>query len=248
MRTELLATLFGVSAVAGWVDAIAGGGGLLTLPALLAAGLPPAHALGTNKLQGTFGALSSSLYFLRRGQVSLRTVLPGLVVAALAAGLGAHCVQYVDTQWLRRFIPILLIVVALYFLLRPGLAGANSQARLSLAGFVLLAVPAIAFYDGILGPGTGTFLALAGITLRGLSVTGATAQAKWLNLGSNIGSLLVFTLAGAVTWVPGLVMALGQVLGAQLGAGMVLKRGAAIVRPLVIVVSLAMSARLLLWH
>jgi uncharacterized membrane protein YfcA len=247
VRTEVLAALFGVSVAAGWIDAIAGGGGLLTLPALLLAGLPPTQALATNKLQGSFGAFSASLHFLRHGQIRLPTVLPGVLIAALAAGLGAQCVRYVDTGLLRRLIPILLILLAVYFLLRPGLAAASSRARVSLAGFFLLAVPAIAFYDGILGPGTGTFLALAGISLRGLSATGATAQAKWLNLGSNVGSLAVFLVARQVSWWPGLVMAAGQILGARLGAGLVMKRGAAIVRPLVILVSLAISARLLLW-
>jgi len=248
VRIEVLGALFGVATAAGWVDAIAGGGGLLTVPALLAAGLPPAQALATNKLQGTFGALSASLYFLRRGQVSLVLVVPGMLAAGLAAALGAWCVQFIDTRVLRQAIPVVMILVALYFLLRPGLGGANQRARLSPLSFLLLAVPLIGFYDGVLGPGTGTFLALAGITLRGQAATAATAQAKWLNLGSNLGSLLVFLLGAQIHWLPGIAMAFGQMLGARLGAGMVLKRGAGIVRPLVIIVSLLMSVRLLWWH
>ncbi len=230
------------------MDAIAGGGGLLTVPALLAAGVPPASALATNKLQGTFGALSASLYFLRRGQVSLLRLLPGVLIAALAAALGAHCVQFIDTALLRRAIPLVLILVAGWFLLRPALAAGGGPARLSMPAFLLLAVPAIGFYDGVLGPGTGSFLALAGIGLRGMPITAATAQAKWFNLGSNLGSLLVFLHAGQIAWWPGLAMAAGQMVGARLGASLVLKRGAGIVRPVVIVVSLVMSARLLLWR
>ena len=243
----VLPALFLVSLLAGWVDAIAGGGGLLTLPALLAVGLPPTQALATNKLQGSFGALSSSLYFLRRGQVRLRVVLPGVLACGLAAALGARCVQYVDTALLRRLMPVLLISVAAWFLVRPKAGEGGGPARLTLPAYLLLAVPAIGFYDGMLGPGTGTFLALAGISLRGLPATGATAQAKWLNLGSNIGALAVFLLSGKIRWLPGLVMAMGQMIGGRLGAGTVMRRGAAIVRPLVICISLAISARLLIW-
>lgn len=245
MRTETLALLFGVATTAGWVDAIAGGGGLLTLPALLATGLPPTQALATNKLQGSFGAASASLVFLRRGHVVLSLVLPGVLVAALAAALGAHCVQFVDTRWLRALIPLVLIAVAAWFLLRPSFGAVAGRIRLAAPAFLLLAVPAIAFYDGMLGPGTGTFLALAGISLRGMNLTAATAQAKWLNLGSNLGSLAVFLLAGQVAWAPGLLMACGQMAGARLGAGMVIHRGGGLVRPVVIAVSLALSARLL---
>ena len=250
MNMQLVMVLFGVATAAGWVDAIAGGGGLVTLPALLMAGLPPTLALGTNKLQGTFGSLSSSLYFLRRGQVVLRYVLPGVVISALAAALGAHSVQFVNTHLLRRGIPFLMILVAAWFLFRPLFgksASADRPARLSLTAFFLCAVPVIGFYDGILGPGTGTFLALAGMSLRSLSMTHATAQAKWLNLGSNVGSLVVFLFAHQVAWLPGLAMALGQILGGRLGAGMVMRRGSAIVRPVVIIISLAISARLLIW-
>jgi uncharacterized membrane protein YfcA len=247
VRTESLGLLFGVATAAGWVDAIAGGGGLLTLPALLAVGLPPTQALATNKAQSTFGAASASLFFLRRGQVRLGVVLPGVLVAALSAALGAHCVQFIDTGLLRRIIPVILILVALYFLVRPVLNANPGPARLSAPAFLLLAVPLISFYDGVLGPGTGTFLALAGITLRGMPATGATAQAKWFNLGSNLGSLAVFLVGGQILWTLGVVMALGQMLGARLGAGMVLKRGGSLIRPVVICVSLAMSARLLFW-
>ncbi len=247
MPIWLLVALFMVAVFAGWVDAIAGGGGLLTLPALLAAGLPPTQALATNKLQGSFGSLSSSLYFLHRGQVKLHAVLPGVMACALAAALGARCVQYVDAALLRRLIPILLISVAGWFLLRPQAGEGGGPARLSWPAFVLMAVPVIGFYDGMLGPGTGTFLALAGISLRGLPATGATAQAKWLNLGSNLGALAVFLFSGKIHWLPGVVMAMGQMIGGRLGAGTVMKRGAGIVRPLVICISLAISARLLIW-
>ncbi len=229
------------------MDAIAGGGGLLTLPALLSAGLPPTQALATNKLQGSFGALSASLYFFRRGQVPLTTLLPAVLACALAAALGARCVEYVDVALLRRLIPVVLIAVAIWLLVRPAAGAGTGQTRLGWVTYVLVAVPALGFYDGVLGPGTGTFLALAGIHLRGLSATGATAQAKWLNLGSNLGALAVFLFTGKVRWIPGLVMAAGQMVGARLGAGMVLRRGSAIVRPVVIAISLAISARLLIW-
>lgn len=238
--------LFGVAIVAGWVDAIAGGGGMLTLPALLSAGLPPAQALATNKLQGTFGALSSSLVFLRRGKVRLVQILPAVLVCALAAALGARCARAIDAQVLRHLIPLVLLAVAGWLLLRPGLGETAGAARVSWITWTLLAVPAIGFYDGLLGPGTGTFLAVAAISLRGMTATQATAQAKWLNLGSNLGALTMFLLAHQVRWWPGLTMAAGQIIGARLGAGIVLERGAAIVRPLVIVVALALCARLLL--
>src|SRR5690242_7217050 len=161
---ELAALLTLIALAAGFIDAIAGGGGLLTLPALLLAGLPPAAAIATNKLQGTFGVAASSHAYWRAGHVDIEVLVPSIIGAGLGAAAGSACVNRVDPGVLKVAVPTALIFIALYFALAPHLARAERHRPLgSIAVAVAVAFP-VGFYDGFLGPGAGSFY-MTGLTL-----------------------------------------------------------------------------------
>ena len=238
----VLALLALVGTVAGFVDTLAGGGGMLTIPALLLAGLPPDAALATNKLQGSFGTLSATWYFVKRGQIAFRRLLPGIAACAAGAACGTLTVQYLPQALLQQALPLLLAAVALVFIFMPSLGAVAREARLPFAGFVAAAALPIGFYDGFLGPGTGSFFMLALISLRGYTLQQATIEAKAYNATTNLVSLLVFLAGGKIVWLAGLVMAAGQLLGARLAAGLIVSKGNRLIRPAVIAMSLIMSA------
>ncbi|MFL9593748.1 TSUP family transporter [Aeromonas schubertii] len=248
MELMTLVMLFGVALLAGFIDSIAGGGGLLTVPALLATGMPPALVLGTNKLQSSFGSFSATLFFARRGMLEWHTIWPAVSATFVGAAGGSLAVQTIDAAVLEKILPFLLMVFALYFMFSPRVSDAESQRRLSPLPFALLAGGGVGFYDGFFGPGTGSFFAIAFIALGGYGMARATAHTKLLNFTSNIASLLFFALGGKVVWSVGLVMAVGQFLGARLGSRLVISKGVKLIRPLLVSVSLVMSVKLLLAH
>ena len=231
--------------LAGFIDAIAGGGGLITVPALLATGMPPTMALATNKLQGCFGSFSASVYYLRRGLIDWRNMKWAVVCTFVGSVLGTLLVQYIDASVLEKVLPFLLAVFALYFLFSPRIGDEDRQRRLGVIPFALLVGTGVGFYDGFFGPGAGSFFALGFIALAGYSMGKATAHTKVLNFTSNSASVLFFILGGPVVWVAGLAMAGGQFLGARLGSNMVVTKGTRIIRPMLVTVSLIMSVRLL---
>ena len=245
LTPELLGLLVLIAGVAGCIDAIAGGGGLLALPALLWVGLPPLEALATNKLQGSFGTASASLRFLRHGAIDLRVLGPAGALAFAGSAAGSWLVTRVDPGALARLLPVLLIAFALYFLFSPRAGDLPSRQRLGLGAFGLLVGAGVGFYDGFFGPGTGSFFALAFVALLGYDLRRATAGTKLLNFASNLAALLVFAAGGHVVWTVGLAMAVGQWVGAWVGAHLVIRHGARLVRPLLVAVSLLLSLRLL---
>lgn len=242
---ETLALLVLAAFVAGCIDAIAGGGGLLALPAILLAGAPPVTALATNKLQGLFGTASAALHYARAGHVSLRSQATPALVALAASGLGALLASRLPAEAIRAVLPVLLIGVALYFGLKRGLSDQDSHQRLSPRAFNSTAVPGLAFYDGVLGPGTGSFLMLAFVSLRGHGLLKATAHTKLLNCASNVGAMAVFAVVAPVWWSVGLAMGAAQFAGAQVGSRLAVRVGARLIRPLLVAVSLALALRLL---
>lgn len=244
----ILLALCGVGALAGFTDAIAGGGGLIALPALLAAGVPPIAALGTNKVQSVIGTGIAALTYWRKGFVSLPTL--GLAIAATyaAAALGALVVKNINVLVLEVAVPAALIAVAFYFLLSPRLSDDDRHARLRWSIFVPVMGACIGFYDGIFGPGTGSFLTMGFVALFGLGVTRAAGNTKVLNLTSNLGALTIFIPGGDVVWPAAFAMALGQLLGGYLGALTGIRFGAKIIRPLVVVVSIALALKLLFFR
>ncbi|QCO14245.1 hypothetical protein D3869_02805 [Azospirillum brasilense] len=245
LSIETLSALFAVGLVAGFVDAIAGGGGLLTLPALLWAGLSPAQALATNKLQSSFGSFSAAVKFTRGGEVKPRDMAVMIGCTFVGSAAGAVIVQMIDPGFLRNVIPVLLIGIAIWLLVSPKAGEIDAQQRIGERGFALLAGTGIGFYDGFFGPGTGTFFAIAFVSLLGFNLRKATAHTKVLNFTSNIAALLFFLAGGQIAWVAGLLMGLGQMIGAQIGAHMVIRNGAAIVRPMLVVASIAITAKLI---
>jgi uncharacterized membrane protein YfcA len=245
MDIWVLALLGLVGLVAGFVDSIAGGGGLLCLPSLMLAGLDPLSALATNKLQGTFGTGSATWAFARKGHLSLKGNMPAVITTFAGAALGVAAVSLAPLGLLRAGLPVLLIAMALYFALSPRLSNDDAHPRLKPIAFIAGFAPVIGFYDGIFGPGTGSFFMLCLVTLFGLGIVRATATTKLMNFTSNIASLLMFVAGGKILWTAGLVMGLGQVIGAQVGSHLAMAKGAAIIRPLLVIVCCAMAIRLL---
>ena len=241
----VLVVLFFVAILAGFIDSLAGGGGLLTVPALMAAGLPPAQALATNKLQACGGSLSASLYFIRRKVVNLADQKLNILMTFLGSTGGALLVQHVQSDILKQILPILVIGIGLYFLLMPKLGEEDRQRRLYGLPFALVAGGCVGFYDGFFGPGAGSFYALAFVTLAGFNLAKSTAHAKLLNATSNVGGLLLFIIGGKVIWATGFVMMAGQFIGARAGSRLVLSKGQSLIRPMIVVVSAVMSAKLL---
>jgi hypothetical protein len=246
LSADILALLFFTGLLAGMVDAMAGGGGLIALPVLLSIGLPPTQALATNKLQGTFGTFSSSLYFIHNDLIRLGELKFMIGCTFVGAAAGTLTVQGVNTQVLAGIIPLLMIGIALYFLLSPTISDDHRRPLISPSLFSLSIGFGIGFYDGFFGPGTGSFFAIGFVWLLGFGLTKATAHTKILNLTSNIASLCFFAISGQVVWTIGLIMGVGQLLGGRVGARLVHRRGVRLIRPMIVLICVLISLKLLL--
>lgn len=244
----VLLALGGVGMLAGFVDAIAGGGGMVALPALLSAGLPPVAALATNKFQGIIGTTMAAVTYWRRGYLDLRRLLPAILATFAGSLTGALTVSQIDTSLLNIAVPVALIGIALYFLFAPRLSDADSTSRLPFAPLVPVMGFVFGFYDGIFGPGTGSFFTIGFVLLFGLGLTRATGSTKALNVTSNLAALLIFMVQGQVIWPAAIAMAIGQVAGGYIGARTGIRYGARVIRPLVVVVSIALALRLLVFR
>jgi uncharacterized membrane protein YfcA len=241
----VLLALAGVGLLAGFVDAVAGGGGMISVPALLSAGLPPVAALATNKMQSVIGTAVAVLTYWRRGFIDVRKLAVAILLTFAGAALGAFAVKQLDTGLLAVLVPIALIAIAVYFVFAPNLSDADRTARLAFPVFGPVMGFVIGFYDGLFGPGTGSFFTIGFVTLFGYGLTRAAGHTKALNLVSNSAALVVFIFAGDVVWQAAIAMAVGQIAGGYIGARAGIRFGARLIRPLVIVVSIAMALRLL---
>ena len=240
VTTELLAILFVVAIVAGLLDTLAGGGGLIALPALILSGVPPLAALGTNKLQGSMGTATASVMMLKNKRVKWHEVKKLMLLAFIGAIFGTIAVQFVDQEMLTYVIPIVICFIGLYFLISPTASNQQKEPKISKRRYQNIVVPTIGCYDGFFGPGTGSFFSLAGISLRGHGIIDATAIAKTLNFATNIASLIVFLIAGKIVWAIGLVMMLGQVIGAWIGSHCLFSINPKYLRLLVVVMCFGM--------
>ncbi|MDQ3341192.1 MAG: TSUP family transporter [Myxococcota bacterium] len=232
---------------AGVVDAIAGGGGLITLPALLAAGLPPHLALGTNKGQSVWGSGAALVAFWRAGQVDRKQALITFPLGLLGAAIGAELVLLVSREALRPIVIAMLICAALLLVIKKPTRDQDDVPAEKRAKYLLIAATlafVIGGYDGFFGPGTGTFLIVGFVALCGKSMTRATADAKVVNFASNLASLVAFGIAGTVVWAVALPMAIGQLAGGVVGARLAIKGGAKLIRMMVLLVSSALVAKL----
>ena len=249
MDTELLFVALGLAAMfAGFVDAIVGGGGLIQIPALLAAfpASAPANLFGTNKIASIVGTTSAAIQYSRRVEIPWRVVGPGAVAALLGSWYGAKAVVFLDPAVLRPLILVLLILVALYTFVRKDLGTVSTEPAHGRRSVVLaLGIGAvIGFYDGFFGPGTGSFLIFLFIRLLGMDFLRASVSAKILNVSTNLAAIAYFASTVELMWKLGLVMALCNLCGAVVGSRLALKRGSGFVRKMFLVVVTVLIARL----
>lgn len=234
-----------VGFLAGFVSAIAGSGGLIVLPVLLTVGVPPLNALATNKFQSVFGTLSSALNFLRQGHIDLSSMKASLVYAFLGAILGTLAVQQLDTDLLKLILPYVLIALAVYVALSPRMSDEDAPPRWPASRFDKVIGGGIGFYGGFLGPGMGSFFAVAFSSLRGFNLKRATAHTKPLVLVTNTTSMVIFILAGKVIWGLAIAMAAAQFVGARLGSQLVISKGATLIQPVLVAVIIVLALKLL---
>ena len=241
-----LAILFGAAVFAGFVDSIAGGGGIITVPVLLAVGFPPHMALGTNKLQASFGSLTASLNYRRGNMLRFRELLLGIGFTALGAMAGTITVQVISADSLTHIIPVLLVIIFFYVLFNPKLGATPKPHRMTPWLFYLVFGCLIGFYDGFFGPGTGSIWTIAFALWLGFDLKKATAHTKVLNFTSNIVALVTFLVGGHVFVFAGIIMGIGQIFGAFVGSHLVLNRGTRFVRLFFLCV-VAITIAKLLW-
>lgn len=244
-----LVLLIGAAFLAGWVDAVVGGGGLIQLPALLT-GLPAETStgtvLGTNKLASAAGTAVSAATYVRRVTPVAATVIPLVVCALAGSAAGAALARFIPREWMSPIVLVALIGVGTYTLLRPAMGLVHQPRHQGRSHIVRTAVigGGVGFYDGILGPGTGSFFIIAMVVVLGYGFLEASVHAKLANLTTNIGALLVFGSQGEVWWLLGGVMAVANVAGGYLGARLAIKLGSGFVRIVFLVVLGALAARL----
>lgn len=242
---ELLLLLFGIAMLAGFVDTLAGGGGLITVPVLLLSGLPPIQALATNKIQSAFGTMVATANMFRGRLIKLENIRWPFMMSLIGAALGTLLVQQLNVAVLDVVIPIVLVLIGLYFLLVKGAGAVERKPRMAEKPYHMMVIPVIGFYDGLFGPGTGSFFSLGNVALRGEQIVQATAKAKAFNFASNIASAVVFIIGGKVVWSVGLTMMVGQIIGATLGSKVMISHGAKLIRPIIVTVCFLMVIRYL---
>ncbi|PYF03474.1 hypothetical protein BJ095_1301 [Ureibacillus chungkukjangi] len=227
--------------VGAFINATVGGGGLITLPALLSVGLPPSAAIATNKLAASMGNLTSSLTFFKAGKIDIKLLGPILPFVFIFSMLGAWTVHLMDSELLRPLIIVMLIVVLVYTLLKKNWGQLEErkpldwkQGTLFVAGIVL-----IGFYDGFFGPGTGSFIMFI-FLIAGFDFLQAAGNAKLLNFISNIAALIMFLILGEVVFTYGLIMGVSMIAGAFIGTKFALSKGTSFVRMLFIIMTVVL--------
>ena len=245
LSIEIVALLFCVAIFAGTIDTMAGGGGLITVPALMLSGLPPISALGTNKLQGCLGTGTATYILLKKSKIKWRYIRPLVITAFLGSVAGTVAVQYINQDHLALVIPFVLVSIAVYFLAYNPAKKLKLGVKVRARTFTYAIVPVVGFYDGMFGPATGSFFTLANIAFRKAKLIIATATAKPLNFATNISSFMVFAIYGNVVWHVGLIMMLGQFIGAHLGVYFLFKINPNHLRKLVVLVCIAMLIKYL---
>ena len=229
------------------LDAVAGGGGLVSLPAYLIAGLPPHNAIATNKLSSSIGTCASTARFIRNKCVDWPTAIPSAILAVLGSIAGAQLILAIDDNVIRYIMLVLVPVLALVVLKKRDLAAEPLEPVSRKRQFLVVCVAAlfVGMYDGFYGPGTGTFLLLAYTQLAKMPLRLAAGNVKIANLSSNVGSLAVFLLHGQAIIPIGLISAVFAVAGHYIGAGVLLKNGAKVVKPFVLAVLVLLFVRLI---
>jgi len=243
---EILSILFFTALCAGIIDTIAGGGGLLTIPALLSVGISPTAALATNKMQSVFGTFTASLYFIRKKLVDVRQMKLMILMSFIGSLIGSWVIVQIDPTFLKKIIPFLLMLIGTYFLISKNNNDIETKKRISIIIFAFTFAFIIGFYDGFFGPGTGSFYTIAFIYFLGYSIKEATAQTKVLNFTTNFASVLFFVYNGEIIFLIALIMGVGQIIGSLIGAKLVITKGSSLIKPLIVIISFSMSIKLLL--
>ncbi|MGQ4003807.1 TSUP family transporter [Francisellaceae bacterium CB52] len=228
----LCAFIVAMGFLASFIDAIAGGGGLISLPALSMTGLPITSVLGTNKLQASIGTAVAVFKYYKSGLINFRTVFRGLVAGFIGACFGSLMVLVIDSEFMNFVVPILLVLVFVFSLFNKNLGIEVGKKRMSEPMFFSLFGFFLGAYDGFFGPGTGNFWIISIVYFLGYTFLQASGYAKVLNLKSNLFSLMVFALAGHVNIFYGLIMAVGSFFGGMAGSKMVILKGSKLVRPI----------------
>ncbi|KAF3997046.1 TSUP family transporter [Glaciimonas immobilis] len=245
MTWDVMWMLAGVAFCAGFFDAIAGGGGLITLPALLLAGIDPISAIATNKFQAASATISATATFARKGLIEWRESRFLILCGMLGGAGGALLVSAINKRWLEMCVPIMLILVAVYFSFSPKLNNLERRQRISILIFSFTVAPILGLYDGIFGPGVGSFFMVGLVLLCGLGMMRAMSFTKLANASCNLGSLSIFITKGVIIWPLAVAMALASFAGAHLGAHAAVRVGPKLVKPLLIVVCCALATKLL---
>ena len=245
LGTVILIVVAGLAA--GWVDAVVGGGGLIQLPAmLLVPGISPVQALATNKMGSIFGTTTSAVTFYGRVRPDLRTALPMAVIAMAGSFGGAAVAANLPASVFKPIIVVALIAVALFTAFQPGLGELTKLRHAGHRHYVVACVigGVIGFYDGMIGPGTGSFLIIALVSAMGYAFLEASAKAKIVNVATNAGALLFFVPHGAVLWGLGLLLGLANMAGGYLGARTAVRQGSKFIRIVFLVVVAALIIKL----
>lgn len=244
---HFFAIIISVGLAAGFIDAIVGGGGLLTIPALLGIGLPPHLALGTNKLAASFGSLTAAFTFYKKQLLQPKLWWRCFITTAIGAVLGTITVHFIDKQWLEKILPIIIVLIAIYTIAQPYLHKSQSKLTASNASFTLKQLAqglTIGFYDGFSGPGTGAFWMASSMFLYRLNLMLCAALSKAMNFTSNFISLLTFIYLGHVNWLIGLTLGISITIGAMVGVHSAIRYGERFIRPMFIAVVLIIAGKL----
>lgn len=228
------------------IDAIVGGGGLITMPALIAAGLPTHIALGTNKFASSFGTISSAYHYYKTGNVNFKLLKFLLPFSFAGSALGVLAVLSMDPEFLRIVIIMLVLLIGTYTLLKKDLGIENKFLGLTSKSIMIGIFMAfgIGFYNGFFGPGTGSFLIFALIWIYGFDFKKASANAKLMNLLGNVTALILFLLSGKVSFIVGIPMAISMIIGGKVGAKMAITKGASFIKPVFVIVSFALVIKM----
>lgn len=234
--------------LAGFIDSIAGGGGLISLPAYLSAGLPAHLTIGTNKFSSAFGTFVSFTKFVKSGRINYKSALASVAGALPGSWLGARLTLVIDEVYLKYILVILLPFIVILIVSRKNFGENDTSSKLSSVKLITVSILSglvIGAYDGFFGPGTGTFLILVYTGILGFNLTTASGNTKVVNLASNISALATFILMDKVVYTVGIPAALAGILGNWLGSGLAIKNGAKIIRPFFIIAVAILFGKLL---
>ncbi|MDX1922704.1 MAG: TSUP family transporter [Alphaproteobacteria bacterium] len=240
-----MAFLLIMGLVAGTINAMAGGGGLLTIPSFMALGLTPLQAIATNFPTAIAANSSATLRFWQHGELDMKTEFPRALIAFAFGILGGTLVQHIPNDFLKILIPVLLILICIWLVTNPQAGHAPGAARISPVIYTFCALPLLGLYDGFFGPCSGTFYALSAVSLLGTTLSRATANAKLYNTFGGLGGFVSFFGSSNIHWTYAAIVMVGCFIGSYIGASLVIKHGTRLVRLALVVVSMSMSVKLL---